>query len=125
MEARHIGVDVVDIERFREQLGSAGTTFSSVFTDRELRDCAAKADRAASLAARWAAKEAYIKAWSQSLFGAPPVVGAVDFRDIEVISDAFGRVALALHGELESVAPPAASLSLSHDGNCAVAVCLV
>lgn len=123
----HVGTDIVHIPALAAQLATPGSRFTAVFTDRELRACAGKPDTAASLAARWAAKEAYIKAWSQSLYGSAPVLApdAVDFAEIEVVPDAFGRVAIALRGEVARVGPAAESLSLSHDGDYAVAVCLV
>ena len=123
----HIGTDLVHIPTFATQLEQPGSTFSRVFTDRELRTCAAKADRSASLAARWAAKEAYIKAWSQSLYGQPPVIGVdgVDFAEIEVVADAFSRPAIELHGEVARLGPVVASVSLSHDGDYATATVLV
>ncbi|MCT2288193.1 holo-ACP synthase [Corynebacterium sanguinis] len=121
----HVGTDIVHIPSFAAQLGTPGSTFKQVFTERELHDCAAKPSRESSLAARWAAKEAYVKAWSQSLYGLPPVLDSVDFGDIEVVPDAFGRIAIALRGEVGKVGPPAQSLSVSHDGDYAVAVCVV
>ncbi|WKD57011.1 Holo-[acyl-carrier-protein] synthase [Corynebacterium capitovis DSM 44611] len=122
-----IGTDIVHVPSFAAQLDVPGSRFRAVFTDRELRTCAFKPDRAASLAARWAAKEAYIKAWSQSLYGSPPLIApdAVDFAQIEVVADAFGRVAVVLRGEIARLGPPAESLSLSHDGEVAIAVCVV
>ena len=123
----HVGTDLVHVPSFAAQLAQPGTRFATVFTDRELRSCADKADRGASLAARWAAKEAYVKAWSNSHYGTPPVLGAeaVNFADIEVVPDAFGRVGIVLRGDLAHIAPPAASLSISHDGDYAFAVCVV
>ncbi len=123
----HIGTDIVHIPGFAAQLEVPGSRFAEVFTPRERRLCADKPDPAASLAARWAAKEAYIKAWSQSLYGRPPVLDpdGVDFSQIEVVPDAFGRVAIALRGEVARLGPPAVSLSFSHDGDYAVAVCVV
>lgn len=118
-----VGVDIVHVPAFAAQLAVPGSRFRGVFTERELRDCAGKPDRDASLAARWAAKEAYVKAWGTARYGLAPEVDAVDFAQIEVVADAFGRVAIALRGALARVAPPAASLSLSHDGDYAVAVC--
>lgn len=122
----YLGIDIVHIPTFAEQLELPGSRFAHVFTDRERRACAAKANPAASLAARWAAKEAYLKAWSNSLYGHPPVITAdeVNFAEIEVVADAFGRVVIALRGHMSTVAPQAASLSISHDGDYAVAVCV-
>ncbi|MHA2789699.1 holo-ACP synthase AcpS [Corynebacterium sp. S7] len=123
----HIGVDLVCISEFREQLALPGSTFESVFSARELRVANTKQDRAEHLAGRWAAKEAFIKAWSQALYGLPNKIepDRVDFSEIEVVADRFGRVALELHGEVASVALPAQSLSISHDGDYAMAACIV
>ena len=123
----HIGTDLVHIPTFATQLEQPGSTFSRVFTDRELRTCAVKVDRVASLAARWAAKEAYIKAWSQCLYGQPPVIGVdgVDFSEIEVVQDAFSRPSIELHGEVLRLGLSVASVSLSHDGDYATATVLV
>ena len=122
----YIGTDLVHIPTFREQLASPGTTFARAFTDRELRDCALKTDRDASLAARWAAKEAYVKAWGSSCFGRPPALEAIDFRQLEVLVDAYSRPTLAVSSQLAAAGAPAVvSLSLSHDGDYATATCLV
>ena len=122
-----IGTDVVHVPSFASQLDQEGSTFLRAFTDREWRACAPKADRAASLAARWAAKEAYIKAWSQKLYGAPPIIdpAELNFAEIEVVQDAFGRPTLELHGDVAALGVPVASVSLSHDGDYAMATVLV
>lgn len=122
----HIGTDLVHIPAFRAQLATPGTTFARAFTDRELRDCASKTDRDASLAARWAAKEAYVKAWGSARFGRPPELEAIDFRQLEVLADAHSRPTLAVSSQLAAAGAPAVvSLSLSHDGDYATATCLV
>ena len=74
------------------------------------------------LAARFAATEAFIKAWSSSRWGSPPLLRSVDMREIEVIQDPWGRPSLRLHGDVARAAGRLdAHLSLSHDGGVAVA----
>jgi holo-[acyl-carrier protein] synthase len=64
-----VGIDVVSIPDFAEQVDQPGTVFAETFTPGERRDAADKSSVAARhLAARWAAKEAVIKAWSGSRF---------------------------------------------------------
>ena len=64
-----VGIDVVSIPDFAEQVDQPGTVFAETFTPGERRDAADKSSSAARhLAARWAAKEAVIKAWSGSRF---------------------------------------------------------
>ena len=70
-----IGIDLVSIPDFAEQVDRPGTVFAETFTPGERRDAADKSSSAARhLAARWAAKEAVIKAWSGSRFSKRPVL---------------------------------------------------
>lgn len=128
----YIGVDLVHIPAFAEQLARPGSTFDSVFSATELRVAAAKPDRATHLAGRWAAKEAFIKAWSQALYGRPPVMepDQVPWREVEVRPDRWGRVSLEPVGSVaravaESVGEIHCALSISHDGDYATASCLI
>lgn len=64
-----VGIDLVSIPDFAEQVDQPGTVFAETFTPGERRDASDKSSSAARhLAARWAAKEAVIKAWSGSRF---------------------------------------------------------
>lgn len=89
----HFGTDLVHIRGLAQQMKLPGSTFMQVFTDRERRECAAKPDPAASLAGRWAVKEAYVKAWASTRFGRPPQIAPDDFNfaEVEVVQDVFGR----------------------------------
>ena len=89
--------------------------------------------RAQRLAARFAAKEAFVKAWSGARAGRDPALDTVDLREIEVVDDGHGRPALRLHGtvaaaleqlasELGVAAPLRTHVSLSHDPPTAAAV---
>ncbi|APT92028.1 4'-phosphopantetheinyl transferase [Corynebacterium phocae] len=128
-----VGVDLVHIPGFAAQLEVPGSRFEAVFSALELRVAAGKGTRRAEhLAGRWAAKEAFIKAWSQALYGAPPVVGpdAVDFSQLEIRPDAWGRVAVVPTGDLaravaDSVGALSTSLSISHDGDYATATVIL
>ncbi|MDC4232388.1 holo-ACP synthase [Actinomyces sp. B33] len=144
------GVDLVDLASFADQLGAPGSVFPRVFTDREWARCASRdavpggaggssAARARpgtraveSLGARWAAKEAVVKAWSQALDGEPPPIprDELDFSQIEVVVDRWGRPSLRFHGgvarALDSLARSRGAraswgVSLSHDGPWAIA----
>ncbi len=131
-----VGVDVVSIAAFAEQLAQPGSRFSHVFTARERRAAAARAaqhfggtgpsEAPEHLAARWAAKEAFIKAWSASMFGKAPVLPEAIWDRIEVIQDQYGRPALEIHGDVakaveETCGAVRMHLSLSHDGDIATA----
>ena len=107
-----VGIDVVDVLRFEETLTRTPGLRSRLFTARE------QERPLASLAARFAAKEALAKA-----LGAP---GGLHWADAEVVSGDDGRPHLTLTG---SVAARASDLgastvhvSLSHDAGIASAV---
>ncbi|MDO5671862.1 MAG: holo-ACP synthase [Actinomycetaceae bacterium] len=136
-----VGVDLVEVSAFREQLALPGSRFAEVFTPRERRSAEGRADGdiAAHLSVRWAAKEAVIKAWSAALFGQPPVieVGGAGFQEIEVIQDRWNRPAIRLNGQVLRAFESSMSalgndpkkltwhLSLTHDGNYASATVLL
>ncbi|MBJ7329833.1 MAG: holo-ACP synthase [Solirubrobacteraceae bacterium] len=135
MSVLGLGLDVVDVERFAEQLADPASGFvDGTFTAGEQADASfGSGDRTLRLAGRFAAKEAFIKAWSAARFGRPPALPSVDLRSIELRSDGHGRPAIALHGEVaEEISSLAIQLelrgeivthvSLSHDGGVAAAV---
>lgn len=91
-----IGLDACDIARMRRAAGDTplGLRFRArVFTDGERAVCEARRDPAECFAARFAAKEAVMKA-----LGADGIAFA--FRDIEVVRAASGRPSVRLHGRV-------------------------
>ena len=77
MSIKGIGVDAVDIERFRISLERTPSMRERLFTQIELDYVAAKADPVPSLAARFAAREAVMKTMGLGL-------GAFGFHDVWV-----------------------------------------
>lgn len=125
-----LGVDLVCISEFSSQLEQPGTVFMRNFTKYELNDAKSSANMHASLAGKWAAKEAFIKAWSSLLIGNPPRVlrDEVNFAEIEVRKDLWGRPLISLHGSVAKTFKQDADInsveiSISHDGDYAIAVC--
>ncbi len=118
-----IGVDIVRISRIREAVQRWGDRFlERVFTEQERKYCFKKVNPYPSLAARFAAKEAFIKAVST------PVV--ISLREIETVNDSSGAPVLRLHGKAESIlgkisANKEVHLSMSHDGDYAVAFVVI
>lgn len=114
-----IGIDAVDIQRFRELLARRPKVAARLFTDGELAYGARWHDPAPRLAARFAAKEAVMKAMGVGL-------GAVAFRDVEVVSAPSGAPSLVLRGTAEARAAglgvAAWKLSLTHTDTVAQAV---
>lgn len=107
-----VGVDVVDVARFAQVLARTPRLVDRLFTSVE------RERPVASLAARFAAKEAVAKA-----LGAP---GGLRWRDAEVVPGERGRPRLHVHGgvaeEAEAQGIRVWHLSLSHDGGIATAV---
>jgi holo-[acyl-carrier protein] synthase len=96
MDVVGIGIDAVSIARMRRAAGATerGQRFRArVFTDHELSTCEARRDPAECLAARFAAKEAVMKA-----LGAEGIAFA--FRDIEVTRAESGAPSILLHGRV-------------------------
>ena len=121
---RGLGIDLLETGRMSSALAEHGERFAArVFTPLELEQCAARKDRVQALAARFAAKEACLKAlgtgWSAGLA----------FRQIEVVRQQNGRPELRLHG---AAAERAAELgvtslhvSLTHQESAAAAVVIL
>jgi holo-[acyl-carrier protein] synthase len=78
------------------------------------------------LAARWAAKEAVIKAWSGSRFAQRPMLPEGIHRDIEVVTDMWGRPKVRLTGAIaEHLVDVTIHVSLTHEGDTAAAVAIL
>lgn len=123
MSVAGVGVDLVHVPSFEEQLGVEGSRFADVFAPGERRAARLRTGSGGrQLAARWAAKEAVIKAWSATLFGEAPVTGDEALREIEVELDAWDRPRIRLRGLVaEHLAAYECQVSLSHDGEYAIA----
>lgn len=107
-----IGIDVVDINRFQESLDRTPGLMERVFTPNEAKL------KIASLAARFAAKEALAKALNAK--------AAFNWQEAEVISEVTGKPAFAFHGEMaKRLAEMNVHLTLSHDAGIASAMVIV
>jgi len=117
------GVDLVEVARIGRSVERFGDRFlGRVFTPGELAYALGRRRAHEHLAARFAAKEAALKAlgtgWS----------GGVSWTEVEVLRQGPGRPGLALHGRAADVAAAAGVggwlLSLSHTGTHAMASAL-
>jgi holo-[acyl-carrier protein] synthase len=109
-----VGIDVVDIERFGATLGRTPSIRDRLFTEQER-------DRPlASLAARFAAKEALAKA-----LGAPT---GLAWKDAEIRNEASGDPRFDIRGSVQARAEElgvrTVHVSLSHDGIASAVVVL-
>jgi holo-[acyl-carrier protein] synthase len=115
-----IGIDIVEVYRIRETLERTPRFVERVFTERERRYCDAKEMAAAqSYAARFAAKEAFLKALKTGWRG------KITWHDIEIVSGENNVPSLKIGGEaqriLENLGANQIHLSLSHTTEHAVA----
>jgi holo-[acyl-carrier protein] synthase len=111
------GVDLIEIRRVQDAMDRHGRRFlERVFTPQELTEAGG---RAASLAARFAAKEAVSKALGTG-------IGVVCWQEIEIVRDDAHRPVLRLHGAAARLAAELGlkhwSLSLSHSQSQAIAM---
>lgn len=109
------GVDLVDIRRLQRLVEADSSFLGLGFTDHELTYCAGDPR---SLAGRWAAKEAMMKALAVG-------IGRISPADVEVLTDTQGVPAIRLHGTAlqrsDELGASGWSVSLSHEGEFAVA----
>jgi holo-[acyl-carrier protein] synthase len=126
-----LGVDLAEVAPWAEALSRPeAAALQGTFTAAERATCrAGPTPEGERLAARFAAKEAFIKAISSARFGQPPLLSAFDLREIEVVHDTFGRPALQLHGRAAQVAEALGLrrcwLSLSHEAKMATATVIL
>lgn len=111
------GIDVVDMDQFLRDLELGGAKFlARIYTEREIKLCG---QRPESLAARFAAKEATLKALGTGLRG-------INWLEIEVSGNANGEPRLLLKGRASKRAKEMGldcwSVSLSHSSHVAMAV---
>ena len=107
-----IGIDVVDIDRFKESLDRTPGLLARVFTENESKL------KISSLAARFAAKEALAKAlYAKSEFS---------WQDAEILSEVSGKPYFVFSGEMKvRLEGHTVHLTLSHDAGIASAMVIV
>jgi holo-[acyl-carrier protein] synthase len=114
-----VGVDAVDVERFRRLLARRPRFAERVFSPAERAEAEGRHDPVPGLAARFAAKEAVMKSLSVGL-------GAFEFADVEVVRGDGGAPALTVTGRAADLATERSvagwHLSLTHTASVAIAV---
>jgi holo-[acyl-carrier protein] synthase len=120
MTVRGIGIDLVPIPRMRQVLERWSDRFlARVFTDDEIAYCRRRKDPVPHFAARFAAKEAGLKALGTGLR-----LG-VNWRELEVRRERGGAPTLVLSGRSREIARARGAdrmlLALTHDGDYAIA----
>ena len=118
-EVMGVGIDAVDVERFRTVLARRPRFAERIFTAGERAEAAGRHDPVPGLAARFAAKEAVMKSLSVGL-------GAFDFADVEVVRGEGGAPAMTVTGRAAAIAEERAvggwHISLTHTATVAMAI---
>jgi holo-[acyl-carrier protein] synthase len=117
MPTLRTGIDLIEIERFKRAVERHSLRFlERVFTSQELNEVG---ENTASLAARFAAKEAVAKALGTG-------IGAIKWQEIEILRGESREPLLTLHGSAKHLAGKLKletwSISLSHSQTHAIAV---
>jgi holo-[acyl-carrier protein] synthase len=112
---QYIGVDIIEIDRIRQVIARWGDRFlSRVYTGPELQRYG---NKPASLASRFAAKEAVVKALQQT--------DGISWQHIEIISAANGRPLLNLYNrareQADNLGLASLDISLAHSRDYAIA----
>jgi holo-[acyl-carrier protein] synthase len=114
------GIDIAEVSRIRQAMERFGDRFlKRIYTPGEIRYCESKANYVERYAARFAAKEAAMKAlgtgWNRG----------VRWRDCEVVRPRGGRPSISFHGKAAEFADKLgvknAALSISHTSEQAIA----
>ena len=116
-----IGTDICDVSRIRNLTEKHDNRFlEKVFTAREIAYCLNKITRHTSLAARFAAKEALLKALGTGLRN------GLQWKDIEIDNDHQGKPFFRFYGQTEKILNgKKVFLTLSHTDHNAIAFVVI
>lgn len=116
-----IGTDIVAVDRFQRFIDAGNSALMErLFTPAERSGCERRKDAASCLAARFAAKESFLKALGTGLRD------GISWLDMEVSNDTLGKPELLLSGkaaeQFKAKELIKVHLSLSHDSGSAIAM---
>ncbi|MCR9144934.1 MAG: holo-ACP synthase [bacterium] len=119
-----MGTDIVENDRIREVYEKHGRRFlNRIFTEEEIQYSLSHEDPVPYLSARFAVKEALVKALSL------PGGAGLSWRDVEVSGKIFGKKELVLHNKARAIAAEKGAnryhISLSHSRNMSLAVVIL
>ena len=118
-----VGTDIIEVARM-EKLAAKGMQYlETIFTEKERDYCETRARKSEHYAARYAAKEAFLKALGTGFRD------GLAFCDIEIINDDLGKPQVLLHGEVKKIFDHhqigQISISISHVKEIAIAVVIL
>lgn len=118
-----IGIDMIDVDRIASKLEANPAFKTHVFSEAEIAYCEKQKKQAMHFAARWAAKEAYLKAIGVNF------IGNHRLPEIETMHQENGKPFIRLSGkalrEFEAMPYGSIHLSISHTDSCAIAYVVI
>lgn len=119
-----VGIDLVDISRIEGLCNKWGVKFvEKVYSEGEISYCGSKPFPAQHYAARFAAKEAFLKCLGIG------IGGGVSLKDVEVVNDKSGKPELKIRGKSKKIVSPEIArnihVSISHTDKDATAVVII
>ncbi len=118
-----VGIDIIEVHRVLEKVDKGNGFKEKIFSKSEVEFCESKANRGEHYAARFAAKEAFLKASGIGLG-----LG-FELAEVEVVHDTNGKPMLNLIGNFQEKAVQhnwnKIHVSLSHVQNMACAVVII
>jgi holo-[acyl-carrier protein] synthase len=119
-----IGIDLVSIQRIGNKLGGSDALRDTIFAPAEIEYCEKAANKMQHYAARFAVKEAFLKAVGKGL-----LLGTTALREIEVYQNEEGRPFIKLHHNLNTLRITegwtSIQVSVSHEGDMATAIVIL
>jgi holo-[acyl-carrier protein] synthase len=88
-----IGTDIIEVERIRKHIEAGFGFREKVFTTKEIDYCEGKVNKAQNYAARFSAKEAFLKAVGTGMRQ------GLSFTDVEVVNNDLGKPEMHLYGQ--------------------------
>ncbi|MBX2965390.1 MAG: holo-ACP synthase [Cyclobacteriaceae bacterium] len=117
------GIDIIEVSRVADKIAKGNGFREKVFSQQEIASCEQKKNKDEHYAARFAAKEAFLKATGLGL------AAGFDLCHIELVKDDFGKPHLRLSGPFEQLAKEkqwtTIHVSLSHIQSTACATVII
>ncbi len=118
-----LGIDLADVKRIKKAIDDNSSFAKKIFTDSEIAKCEANAGKYQCYAARFAGKEAFLKALGTGLRG------QIKWTEIEILNDDLGKPELKLSGSAAStiseIKAQSLHISLTHLQEYASAVVII
>lgn len=118
-----VGIDIIEVERVAEKLSKDKGFKERFFSKKEIQYCESVTNSKQSYAARFCAKEAFLKATGKGL------MLTLDLSEIEIMHDENGKPLVELHGHMKTTAMnnnwKMIHVSLSHTSTSATAIVII